>query len=269
MNKKHFQLLVLDLDGTLICNNSISKSDIVSLLKLKNDGVDIIFATGRTWASAKPYVERFELKLPQIVSNGSVIVDPSDSSILWQKTIRKDEIIIVSSFLLERGVTPVIATSNNLIAQEPNIDTEYLKSFGGPSPIFLKEFPIGIKEPANLIMAICKNKKEKYEKTYLELYYKFGEQLNVTKSTKYFIEIMNKESSKRNALVKIVEMMNFSSDKIVGIGDGNNDLEFLEYVGYSVAMGNSPNTLKIKSNKITTSCEENGVSNAIKDIFYS
>ncbi len=63
-----------------------------------------------------------------------------------------------------------------------------------------------------------------------------------------------------------VDKLGINKEKVVAIGDGDNDIAMLEYVGCGIAMKNSPNIVK-KADKITKyTNNENGVGIMIKEI---
>ena len=50
----------------------------------------------------------------------------------------------------------------------------------------------------------------------------------------------------------------------VGVGDGANDIEMIEYAGLGIAMGNADECLKVKADWISTDANQDGIRNAIE-----
>lgn len=75
--------------------------------------------------------------------------------------------------------------------------------------------------------------------------------------------------TKASAIRKYLEIMYPDTEvKTYAFGDGNNDLEMIEYVDVGVAMGNGVDVLKQAANVVTDSCEDLGVYNFLKENGY-
>ena len=53
----------------------------------------------------------------------------------------------------------------------------------------------------------------------------------------------------------------------MAIGDGDNDIEMFEKVGYRVAVANASDKLKEKANYVTLSNKENGVALILNELY--
>ena len=71
--------------------------------------------------------------------------------------------------------------------------------------------------------------------------------------------------SKAKALADLAQDLGISATEVMAIGDGNNDLEMLEFAGLSIAMGNANDAVKEMADFVTASNEESGVAQAILD----
>ena len=109
-----------------------------------------------------------------------------------------------------------------------------------------------IDEPKILDKAIEKLPKEIYEK-YM-----------VVKSTPYFLEIINKDSSKGVGLAALAKHLNVKKEEIIAVGDAGNDIAMIEYAGLGVAMANAQEDVKKIANEITKSNQEDGVYEVVK-----
>ena len=78
---------------------------------------------------------------------------------------------------------------------------------------------------------------------------------------------MRKNVSKGNALEDYASMLGIEKEEIVAIGDSENDLEMLNFAGFSVAMGNAEDFIKEACDMTTLTNDEAGVAFAIYKIF--
>jgi Cof subfamily protein (haloacid dehalogenase superfamily) len=82
------------------------------------------------------------------------------------------------------------------------------------------------------------------------------------------LDILPSQTSKAAALQWLSERLNIPLQQVFAIGDGENDTELFEQVkaagGMTVAMGNSPASLKAVANHTTEAVEQDGFPNAIR-----
>lgn len=78
------------------------------------------------------------------------------------------------------------------------------------------------------------------------------------------IEAVPKGTSKATGIAWLCEHLGIAIEDTYAIGDSINDLEMLEYVGHSIAMGNASMAAKEKAEYVTTHIHEDGIYNALK-----
>ena len=110
------------------------------------------------------------------------------------------------------------------------------------------------------------NSSDKYSLEYhaRKLHELYEEKLNFYFSLPYFVEIVNKEASKGNALESLALKFNIKREEIIAIGDNFNDMDMIEYAGLGVAMGNAPGYLKDVAQFVTHSNDEDGVRHVLE-----
>lgn len=83
--------------------------------------------------------------------------------------------------------------------------------------------------------------------------------LAVIKSNPRYLEIMNGNATKANALAYLCRAMRISPAETVAFGDNFNDLDMLESAGLGIAMGNAPIEVKNRAAKVTADNDGEGV----------
>lgn len=81
---------------------------------------------------------------------------------------------------------------------------------------------------------------------------------------KYVTNILEVEVSKLTAIKKVLSQLNICASEAIAFGDGENDLEMLEYVGLGIAMGNGTERLKGKADFVTKKASEDGIMYALE-----
>ena len=78
------------------------------------------------------------------------------------------------------------------------------------------------------------------------------------------MEVMEKNSNKGTALIKLADHLGIAMEEVMALGDGENDYEMIQVAGLGVVMSNGTDNLKSIANEITLSNEEDGVAHAIE-----
>lgn len=108
---KSMDLIVFDLDGTLLNKNSeISDFTRNTLRLLRERGIVYTVATGRTLHTARDLLVGHGFVQPQIFKNGVVIWNPEKDAYSHEYLLTESEIRHVLTAFLERGVSPFIFT---------------------------------------------------------------------------------------------------------------------------------------------------------------
>jgi hydroxymethylpyrimidine pyrophosphatase-like HAD family hydrolase len=78
-----------------------------------------------------------------------------------------------------------------------------------------------------------------------------------------FVNILASEVSKGEALKVLVSYLEVPLDRVMAIGDGENDIPMLALAGFSVAMANAPEEVKTAADHVTLDIEHDGVAAAV------
>jgi Cof subfamily protein (haloacid dehalogenase superfamily) len=95
---------------------------------------------------------------------------------------------------------------------------------------------------------------------------RFGERLFIAKSLPQFLELADPAVSKGSGLAFVAKRLGFGAAETIGFGDGENDLELLEWAGYGVAVANADPRLRALADYVCPSVEEEGVAQVIETL---
>ena len=70
--------------------------------------------------------------------------------------------------------------------------------------------------------------------------------------------------SKGSGLQFVADRLGFTRDETIAFGDGENDLELMDWAGYSVAVENAHALVKSRADLICPSVDEEGVAQVIE-----
>ena len=93
--------------------------------------------------------------------------------------------------------------------------------------------------------------------------------LRYTYSEPQFIEILNKNCSKGNALNELVKMLGIDPENVIAIGDNLNDIELLNEAGIGVAVENAHPELIKNADYVSCKNDNHAVSKIINELLIS
>lgn len=236
---KKFKVLISDFDGTLV-DTSLNPSEAVqeAIGKLISKGYIFSIATGRHYqGTIKKVCEDLSLTAPQIVSGGSIIVDPTTGSLLWCQYIWPDSARRIIKLLSERNYEFVV--ENNGSADDT------------VSKIVLEGRQIpNLKEIAEELSA-------KFPDLYIAVAGTKGSPV---------LDITSIKATKYTAVLELAKILNIDPKFMIGVGDGYNDYPLLSVCGFKVAMDNAPQELKEIADMVVPDVVSNGLVTLINQL---
>ena len=243
-----YEAIIFDLDGTTIPNRDggMPSDRLINDIEKIRGTVSVCAATGRPIADCIHILQAMGLTAPCVMSGGTQIVDPRSRKILWEKQLSQDQVAEI------------------LRVCEPFNCKMYFSDEQLPS------FPKGkIAKPENMVYVIAADKKDM--EPLLDGLRKIpdvGVHTAPSWTIGYLdIHITHREATKKGGLERLLKMIGVPGGKVVGFGDGGNDVPLFEVVGYRVAMSTAPDTLKSMANEVALSVEEDGVARVIEELF--
>ena len=266
--KKEKYLIAVDMDGTLF--NSLYEHDLKStelLKKLKNDHM-VVIATGRPYRSSGFYHNILELDTPIINYNGALVQHRTDPTFPKKLlTIPKEYLFKFIDDTKEYIHNVFCEIEDDIFVQYktehimPHVHNEGGNLMFGLLPEILKNNPHGA-------LVFLKDDYRDILVKYVEENYNGDFKIRFWKSKDEYIgELYNPKISKGQALKDIAEYYNIPRENIIAFGDGENDIEMLEYAYHGVAMGNSSDLVKAHAKHITDNIWNNGVYKFLSEFF--
>jgi hydroxymethylpyrimidine pyrophosphatase-like HAD family hydrolase len=93
---------------------------------------------------------------------------------------------------------------------------------------------------------------------------RFDGRLYISKSLPYFLEFASPDVTKAAGLDFVSEHVGFSRERTVAFGDGENDVELIDWAGYGVAVANAHDRVKEVANFVCPSVDEEGVAQVLE-----
>ncbi|MFJ7733194.1 Cof-type HAD-IIB family hydrolase [Lysinibacillus sp. NPDC097231] len=252
-----YKIVFFDVDGTLVNyeDGCIEESTRKAIQQLKNKGIRIVAATGRPLSMCQDLrkigIETF------ITANGAYV--KHQDQVIHKISIAADIVQKVKAF----------ADDNK---QSLSFFTEQLSMNSVKEPATLKamqetlsllEFP-AINEDIlkQEVYLMCLYVDEEIEKKYTSQF----PQLLFKRWHPYITNVLQHDISKSIAVQAVLDYFKLTPQEALAFGDGDNDIDMLEQVGFGVAMGNGSEALKNVANFITKKSTEGGIDYALREL---
>lgn len=282
-----YKMIILDLDGTLLNDyKQVSKENIEMIKRAyKEKGIISVIATGRPLGYAKEVCDLYGNCFTNyiIASNGAIIENTSTNEYIHKVSFTNEEIINIRKIYLEENADYMMLSTDKQAITETK-DNRSVDNAG----INLKEKKAKvenieeiIKNNPDIVKLLCivgadiptleriteKTSKIEGLETSVISNYLYKSEEDTFKST--YIDINKKGCSKKNAIIKLAEILKIEQEEIIVMGDGGNDISMFECAGLKIAMENAGDYLKDKADYITASNNESGVAKAIKKFVFN
>jgi|SRR5690625_672447 len=271
---KERHLIAIDLDGTTLTNEQeIHPQTKATLAKLIDDGHIVVIATGRSHRTSIQYYKTLSLKTPMINFNGAYIHHPQNNK--WKIThtpLAHDTALNLLDQCYDLKVNNIIAKVENDVYMEKE-DEKLIKAFDkmqGKNDF--SPFRIGhIKEvlpngPTSMLIFPEEEDVTKLAQT-LDSDFDSAVEHRNWGAPWHITEVTRKGIHKAVGLSKLAKHFDIPQERIIAFGDGDNDLEMIDYAGIGVAMDNGLPELKSIANYVTKTNEDLGVSTFLEDYF--
>lgn len=266
MANKHpeIKVVVSDIDGTLLnSEHKLTEKSVEAIKAAIAQGVKFILATGKTRHSATDIYKRIGAETPGVFVQGLALNYPGAKEIHLAQ-LDADLLRRVITFAEERGFQVIAYSGSRILARRQTAETIILtESYDEPRPEIVGPIQniLGT-TPINKIM-FCGATPQQITHLRWQLSHMVGGSVHLTQALAEALELLPKGASKATALKVLFEEQGINPANVLAIGDGENDLEMLQLVGWGVAMGNGNPRLKAIAKATVGSNDEDGVAEAI------
>ena len=263
------KIIAIDMDGTLLNDFKEVPDTTREYMKvLRKNGHIVSIATGRTLSSALSALGEADYIDYIITEGGAAIYNVKEDKSIYEKIADIREAKTIFNNAVKEGCENFnIFTRNKLYKyiKENRKTTE-------ANYIPIKLFEDFEKEEESIVhISITFNTNEKVENFARENSDFVNTRIYAMKDSfgiREWVEVMHKDVNKFNAILKVLELSNASSEDTICFGDSTNDLEMIERSGIGVAMKNAIPELKKVAKEVTNRTNnEKGVENWLKEFF--
>lgn len=245
-----------DIDGTLISHKhgNIPNDTRMALEKLRKQGVRIFTSTGRH------IIELEKLPICDIIFDGYVLLNGQlclnhRREVLSGSPIEEYDIQQILP-LFEKKELPIAFVEKDRIYI--NFIDERVKHAQKAISSALPK--LGEYHPGNPVYLV--NVFSEREEAYGVL--ERMPHCKLTWWTEYGTDIIAKSGGKAMGMKQILDAYQIRPEEIIAFGDGENDMEMIEFAGIGVAMGNGEDFVKERADYVTDDVDAGGIFHALQ-----
>jgi len=273
--KSEIKLLVLDIDGTIAGqSNTISKAVKQAIAAVQAQGIPVAIATGRMYRSALRFHQEIGSTLPLVAYQGAWIQDPATQKIHSHLVVPREIAHCLLDYLEQPQWRSLLSIhfyiDDQLYVRELTRQTQMYAERTSTEPIPVGDLRQLLTHQPTKVLALGDDT-VLIEQLLVDLRSQYPpNQLYLTKSVATFLEAANALVNKGSAVRYLAEdLLGLSRTNVMAIGDNFNDLEMLEYAGFSIAMADAPAAVKAVAQWVAPTVEADGVAIAIEKFLLS
>ena len=265
--QKNYEIIVLDLDGTLTNRDKvITPRTKAALMEAQKRGKKVVLASGRPTPGVLPLAEELELKNygGYILSfNGGMIMNCTTGEVVFSQLLPQEANRRIIELAEEHRVDFLTYEDDHIVTNNKENEYGQKESWITHMPLMEKEnlkdylnFPV----PKFLLLD---------DGDYLALVEPkvkaaLGKNFSVYRSEPFFLEVLPKGIDKALSLARLLEVIGLTKEEMIACGDGYNDLSMIQFAGLGVAMENAVLPVRKVADYITDSNNDDGVGKVVE-----
>ncbi|MFL7792359.1 MAG: Cof-type HAD-IIB family hydrolase [Anaerolineae bacterium] len=259
------RLLAMDLDGTLMDDDMVLKSERVrqAIAAAQERGVVATLATGRMFDFLLPFAHDLGITAPLICYQGGLIQAPDAKEPIYRATMEPALVRQVLALKARRGWHFVLYADDDVFLDERRYSDQFYRDMLGERLVWVDNLSAVLEqhEPVKFLVFV---EPEEAENVLAELRQQFTGQMELTRSHARIVEGNPLGVSKGDALRRLAEHLGIPQAEVMAIGDQENDMPMITWAGFSVAMGNGSPVVKAAADWVAPPVTEDGAAVAIE-----
>jgi hypothetical protein len=247
-------------------DTALQPRTLAALARAKAAGIPVIVVTGRMVKSVRQALAPATLDAPVICYQGAVVAD-ADGKWLRHEPLPLELARETIEALAEEGYSPNVYIDDELYVAA---DTEHARAYAELNRI---EFHVvgdlvkWLSEPPTKLVAV--GEPSALDEVEVRMKERFGDREYISKSLPHFLEFAQSGVTKGAGLDFLAEHMGFTKDTTIAFGDGENDVELVEWPTFGIAVENAHPRVKAVASWVCPSAEDEGVAQVLEALLDS
>jgi Cof subfamily protein (haloacid dehalogenase superfamily) len=253
----------LDLDGTVLRDAKPVPGAVEAIAALHRAGVECVIATGRMLTSTRRIAAELGIDGPVICYQGAMVGD-TGGRILAHHPLAEETARELLQAILDHGFDPIAFIDEHVyVARESDAARAYSQNARVPYRV-VGDIVHWLPAPVTKLVTIGTPEEMDGLRDALEP--AFGERAFIAKSLPHYLEIAAPGISKATGCAMVSGLTGIDPADTIAFGDGENDIEMLEWAGYGVAVGGGFPQLLELADWVCPPQAEDGVPSTLQSI---
>ena len=281
--QKRIELVVLDMDGTIYGRQfagGFSARVRRTIAAVQDAGTPVTIATGRIFDFVRAVAPDLGVSLPVITAQGAVIGDPISGEVLYEALIPQEAARSVAAWADTEERTTVFYLNGSggrtrLVQSAPGTASEcsgwegwdsatYDHWFGSPRELHACLADVVCEPGARPLKFITVNDHTREPDQTAALQQQFGGGVHMSRSHQLLVEGTAPMANKGHGLLFLSERLGINPDRVLAIGDNENDIPMLRAAGLAVCMGQATAVVQAAADWVAPTLEEDGAAVAME-----
>jgi Cof subfamily protein (haloacid dehalogenase superfamily) len=260
-------VVATDFDRTLVWEEGVLRPRTIrALVRARDAGLHVIVVTGRMYQSVHRFLAPAGLRDPAICYQGAAVVGPDGTWLRHEPielSLAKETIAAVGA----EGYEPNVYVRDELYVAEETAAAHDYAAFQeleihvvGDLGAWLKDSPTKL---------VCVGDPHALDGLEVRMKERFDGRLYISKSLPYFLEFAAPGVTKAAGLEFLAGRMGFTREQTIAFGDGENDVELVDWAGYGVAVENAHDRVKAVADWVCPPAAEEGVAQVLEALLDS
>jgi Cof subfamily protein (haloacid dehalogenase superfamily) len=258
-------LLISDVDGTLVTSDKVlTPAAIAAADRLEAAGIGLTLISSRPPRGMMHVVGPMKVRLPFAAFNGGAIVAP-DGAVLALHALAFEHAAQVIEILEAGGVDAWVFAGDDWLLKNrdhPNVSRE--RRTVNFDPTVVGDFA-GVDAPIGKIVGVS-NDYARLDACEAAAREALAGVASVARSQKYYLDISSLAATKGQGVTRLCERIGAPLARTAVIGDMDNDVSMFDVAGLAIAMGQAPDAVKVRAQRLTRSNAEDGFAAAVGDL---
>lgn len=262
------KFIALDTDGTLLdSNGQILPSTKKAIKNALNHGIKVALCSGRPIAGLEHFMKEVGIVGPDqyaITLNGA-ITRTADGKVMTEDLVSNQLYRKMYDYGKKNHIPfNVVSPDSKIITGDHDVDLMvYTQAYENSATLYIRE-PDELPTDFAVAKGCFVGRADLMDHWESKIRQEFGQDLYVVRADPHFVELLHPNVSKGNGLKELTEKLRIKPAEVMAIGDERNDISMFNFAGTAVCMGNGSEEAKKHADYVTTSNDEDGISNAFK-----
>jgi hypothetical protein len=255
-------VIATDFDHTLVWKDGELRARTVEALRRAHHaGLHVIVVTGRMVQSVQRFLEPLGFDEALVCYQGAVVVG-EDGAWLRHEPIPLELAREAIAAVQAEGYGPNVYVGDRLYVAANTREARGYADFQNLNVHTVGDVLEWLAEPPTKL--VCVGDPVELEGLEVKMKQRFGARMHISKSLPHFLEFAAAGVTKGSGLQFLSERLGFTRDETVSFGDGENDIELIEWAGYGIAVDNAHPRVKALADWVCPPAADEGVAQVVE-----